>query len=293
VSRPHRPKLGQHFLSDPHYRARIAESLALRPDDLVIEVGAGNGAMTELLARRARRVIAVELDPALVQKLKEKTGEDSRIEVLHADILEVDIAELCRKHEFEKCLVFGNLPYYITSPIISRLTAYRSRIRAMSLLVQREVALRLTATPGRRAYGYLSVMAQTFWQPRVAFDVPPGAFSPSPKVYSSLVNFAAQPSPAEGADQLQERAGLTHGVASLSPGEQKKFLEFVKLCFTHKRRNLVSNLAAKFPRARVEREIARLELPRTVRAEELTAGQLSSLHQRLDFPLEPDGESRS
>src|SRR3974390_1427904 len=134
----------------------------LRPEDLVVEIGPGRGAITELLAERARHVVAVELDTVLAEQLRKKLGTGLPIEVLQADILTLDLADLCRRHGTERCFVFGNLPYYITSPIIHRLFLFHDRIRAMALLVQHEVAERLVAGPGARAYGYLTVLTQFF-----------------------------------------------------------------------------------------------------------------------------------
>ena len=150
----HRPKLGQHFLHDQGYRNKILEALPLEADDVVIEIGPGRGAMTALLAGRARRVIAIELDRALAQGLQEEFPEESRVQVIPADVLRVDFAALCRQAEVEQAFVFGNLPYYITSPILHHLFAQRDAIRSMGLLMQREVAERLTAEPGTRDYGY-------------------------------------------------------------------------------------------------------------------------------------------
>ncbi len=269
--RSRRPKLGQHFLADPGYRRRIFEALDLRERDLVIEIGAGRGAMTELLAERAQRVIAIEIDPALARKLEEKIQNQPRIEVLQADILTCDITEICRRSRREQCFVFGNLPYYITSPILHRLFSFWARVRVMALLVQREVALRLTASPGTRAYGYLSVLTQLYSQPRLVLTVPPGAFSPPPKVHSALVEFQIRPRFPEWS---QEGDGP-------GAGKEKKFLEFVKRCFAQKRKNLLNNLGGIYSRDRTERELARLSLPHGVRAEQLTLDQFAELYRRL------------
>src|SRR5579859_1161456 len=261
---PRRQKLGQHFLADSGFRRRIADSLNVRADDLVIEIGAGRGAMTGLLADRARRVVAIELDRALVEQLKEKFGDDSRIEILNADILSTDIAALCRRYATEQCFVFGNLPYYITSPILDHLGNFRDVIRAMALLVQREVADRLIAAPGSSDYGYLSVFVQLFSQPRLLFEVPPGAFSPPPKVHSALVEFQIRPK-----------------LPKLSAKEQESLLAFVKRCFAQKRKNIINNLSAMAPRARLEQGLDQLDLPPTVRAEQMSIEQFAGLLARL------------
>jgi 16S rRNA (adenine1518-N6/adenine1519-N6)-dimethyltransferase len=267
-----RPKLGQHFLASSSYRRRITEALDLRPDDLVIEIGAGRGAMTELLAARAQRVIAIELDAALAVKLKEQLRTDARIEVLQADILSADLAALCQQHQIEKCFVFGNLPYYITSPILHRLFAFWSSIRAMALLVQREVAQRLTAVPGTRAYGYLSVLTQLHSEPRIVLGVPPGAFVPTPKVLSTLVSFQMR---SAFPDSLQV------GKGSALPEAETEFLHFVKRCFAQKRKNLANNLAGTYSRERIEQALAALSLPRTIRAEQLALSQFAGLFAHL------------
>lgn len=258
-----RPKLGQHFLTDLRYRRRILGMLDLRSDDFVIEIGAGRGAMTDLLAERAGRVLAIEIDALLARKLQER-AKGGRIDVLLADILSIDLSEICRRYQAKQCFVFGNLPYYITSPIIHHLKTFRTRIRAMALLMQREVALRLTASPGSRAYGYLSVLAQISWQPRILLSVPPGAFSPPPKVRSALVSFQTQPE-----------------IPEWKAADYEDFLAFAKRCFEHKRKNLVNNLSAVYSRLLVERALKNLSLPTSVRAEQLTVEQLASLFRHL------------
>jgi 16S rRNA (adenine1518-N6/adenine1519-N6)-dimethyltransferase len=274
VAQTRRPKLGQHFLASAAYRRRIAEALELRPDDLVIEIGAGRGAMTELLAERARHVVAIELDAALAASLREKLKAKPQIEVFEADILTTDLAALCRAHQAEKCFVFGNLPYYITSPILHRLFAFWSSIRAMALLVQREVAERLTAVPGTRAYGYLSVLTQLHSQPRIVLNVPPGAFVPAPRVQSALVSFPMRSTLPEW---LQAPALSTVSTTEL----ETKFLDFVKRCFAQKRKKLVNNLAGTYTRERAERALAALSLPLTIRAEQLALNQFAGLFERL------------
>jgi 16S rRNA (adenine1518-N6/adenine1519-N6)-dimethyltransferase len=272
VPQTRRPKLGQHFLASRAYRRRIAEALDLRPDELVIEIGAGRGAMTELLAERAGRVVAVELDAASAAYLAEKLKAKSQIKVLQADILTIDLAALCREHQAERCFVFGNLPYYITSPILHHLFGSRTCIRAMGLLVQREVAERLTAVPGTRAYGYLTVFTQLYSQPRIVMSVPPGAFVPLPKVHSALVSFQMR---------LSFPEWLQAGEGSALPKVEADFLDFVKCCFAQKRKKLMNNLAGTHSRARLDQALNALSLPSTVRAEQLTLEQFASLFHEL------------
>jgi 16S rRNA (adenine1518-N6/adenine1519-N6)-dimethyltransferase len=264
VSRPARPKLGQHFLRDGRFQRRIVDSLAIQSNDLVCEIGPGRGAMTELLAARAQQVVALEVDPDLARRLQEKFSNKLGIEVLEADILLCDLASLCRRYQREQCFVFGNLPYYITSPILHHLLDYARWIHGMGLVVQREVAERLSALPGSRPYGYLTVLSRLATTPCLEFGIPPGAFSPPPRVDSALVSFQMKP----------ERIRL--------PAEERKaLLGFVKLCFAHKRKNLLNNLAPVYARPRVEAELAALKLPPSIRAEQLALEQFEKLLARL------------
>jgi len=262
MSERRRPTLGQHFLASGRYCRRIVDSLGLGADDLVIEIGAGRGALTGLLRERAARVVAIELDTTLAELLEDKFRADAKVEIIRADILAVDFAAICRRYGADQCYVVGNLPYYITSPIIERLRIFRRAIRGMALLVQREVADRLVAAPGRRDYGYLSVSVQLFSQPRVLFAIPPGAFSPPPKVQSALVEFK-----------------MTPRFPEMSVAQEERFLEFVKLCFAHKRKSLTNNLSAIISRQRVGEELERLGLSSTVRAEQLTLQQFGKVFQ--------------
>jgi len=259
-----RPKLGQHFLSDPRYCSRVADALDLRPEDLVIEIGPGHGAVTGLLAARARSVVAVELDSELVDELRQNFRQSPNVEIIHGDVLLTNLGEICRRHHVERCHIFGNLPYYITSPIIHHVLGFAGQVRAMGLLVQREVADRLVAEPGSRDYGYLTVLARLFCSTRVVLQIPPGAFSPPPQVHSAFVRFEMQ---ADGRD-----GGLK---------EKQEFLRFLKQSFSHKRKKLLNCLAPMYSRQRTEAELERLGLPLQVRAEELPLEQFVALFSNL------------
>ena len=277
-----RPKLGQHFLASDAFRRRIAAALPVRADDLVIEIGAGGGAMTGLLAERAARVLAVELDPSLADRLRKEFAGRGGVEVVQADILELDLAELCRSHGVKQAFVFGNLPYYITSPILHHLLESASHIRTMAFVVQREVALRITADPGSRAYGYLSVLAQCYSRPQIAFSIPPGAFSPPPAVHSALVTFAMADEMLGG--MAGETAAAFEGSTSETQTEirRRKFLEFVKISFAQKRKKLANNLAAAYPIDAVRNALRSLHLRDNVRAEELTVADLWRVFEAIN-----------
>ena len=260
VAAKRRPKLGQHFLVSEVYRCRIADALRLGREDLVIEIGPGRGAMTELLAERAGRVLAVELDASLARALRAKHRPQASVEIIQGDILSTDLGAICRERAAHSCSVFGNLPYYITSPILHHLMNSAPVIREMALLVQREVAERITARPGSRDYGYLTVLAELHAETRIALRVPPGAFSPPPKVHSALVDFRMRPKFPQWRDQ-----------------ERAKFLDFIHKCFAHKRKTLLNNLGALHGRDRVVAALAQLQIPATARAEEVSVEQFAAM----------------
>jgi 16S rRNA (adenine1518-N6/adenine1519-N6)-dimethyltransferase len=259
-----RPKLGQHFLHDQRFRTRILEALPLEAGEVVFEIGPGRGAMTGLLAGRARKVIAIEIDGVLAQRLQGDFSKESRVEIILADVLRVDFSALCRQEGIAQGFVFGNLPYYITSPILHHLYAQRDSIRAMGLLMQREVAERLTAQPRSHDYGYLSVATQFYSQPLIALPVPPGAFSPAPKVQSALVTFRMKAK----FDRWPKATG-------------DEFLEFVKRCFAQKRKNLLNNLAGIYPRARIVQALEEAGKSANVRAEQLSLEDLTAVFETL------------
>jgi 16S rRNA (adenine1518-N6/adenine1519-N6)-dimethyltransferase len=265
-----RPKLGQHFLISETYRRRILEALALRSDDVVLEIGPGRGAMTALLIERVRNVVAVEIDAQLADDLRAQFANDGRLDVTKADILQVDLPEICRSQRVERLFAFGNLPYYITSPILRHLLNSASRLRGMAFVVQREVAERIAAKPGSRAYGYLSVLAQSYAIPRVAFAIPLGAFAPPPAVQSALVTFE-----------------MTGPLPASDKYRNCTFLEFAKLGFAQKRKKLSNNLASKYSLAPVREALRQCGFNENVRAEQLSVEQLRQLFECLTPQVPP------
>lgn len=238
-------KLGQHFLANSSILERIAAAACPNPVPLVIEIGPGRGALTEKLLQRAERVVAIELDPALVEHLRSRF--DQRLEVVHSDVLAADLTA------WSPAPIVGNLPYYITSPILGKVV--RREFPRAVFLMQKEVAERLTAGPGSRDYGYLTVHTALFAHARLLFTVKPGAFRPPPKVDSAVV-------------LLEPR---TPAVT-----DPDAFLRFASACFRQKRKTLRNNLAEMYPREAVD------ALPEAgARAEQLSVGELVNIYQRL------------
>jgi 16S rRNA (adenine1518-N6/adenine1519-N6)-dimethyltransferase len=247
-------KLGQHFLKRSSILERIAQAACPEPTPLVIEIGAGEGALTEHLLEHAGRIVAIEKDPELVERLARRFHGDDRLEILEADVLETDLAG------WGDAVVAGNLPYYITSPVIERTLAMGKLLEHAVFLVQREVAERLTANPGSRDYGFLSVATQLYADTKMLFSVPPEAFRPPPKVDSAVVRL------------IPHHRGAGHG-AVVDPAP---LLAFVGLCFRHKRKTLRNNLGPIFGNALID------QMPEAgLRAEQLSLEQFRRLYRRL------------
>ncbi|HWF13449.1 MAG TPA: 16S rRNA (adenine(1518)-N(6)/adenine(1519)-N(6))-dimethyltransferase RsmA [Candidatus Acidoferrales bacterium] len=251
-------RLGQHFLADANWQERIVDDIHI-DNGRWVEIGAGHGEMTTRLAQRASKLYAVEVDPSLARRLRQVTAPFKNVEIVHSDVMAVDFEKLTSGERFS---VYGNLPYYITSPILHRLFEHADRIAAIHIVIQYEVAVRIMARPGRRDYGYLSVASQWYGKPEIAFRIPPGAFNPPPKVDSALVSF----------HMPGERA-------KIRVSNEHAFLEFVKECFAQKRKTLRNNLRARLG-TRTEEILEAANLPSDARAEQLTISQFAVL-----FPL--------
>jgi 16S rRNA (adenine1518-N6/adenine1519-N6)-dimethyltransferase len=212
-----RPKksLGQNFLTDPHYLGRIIAAAQVGPLDQVLEIGPGLGHLTRGLASRAGRVVVVELDDRLISELRTAFSSQTNVEIIHADALEFDPAVLPGQWK-----VVANLPYYIATPLIQRLIALRRKFTTLTLMLQKEVAERVAASPGGREYGLLSVLVQLHASARIVFTVPAGAFTPRPKVESAVVTLTFPPqSPFTVADEQ-----LFVQVAKAAFGQRRKTL---------------------------------------------------------------------
>jgi len=268
-----RQRLGQHFLADAGWREEIARAIRVSAQSVApspagnsaefcwIEIGAGHGEMTERLASTGAPVHAIELDAQLAATLKQLAKRFPNVEVVSADILESDIAKIAAG---KRVRIYGNLPYYITSPILHHLFASAELIDEIHIVVQHEVALRLAAQPGTRDYGYLSVLTQYFSRPELVLEIPRGAFRPPPEVGSALVTLR-----------------LPGERAKLPQIDEASFLDFVKLCFAQKRKTLVNNLKSRVKAELVREALANLKLRVDARAEQLPVANLAALSQHI------------
>lgn len=297
---PQKPKLGQNFLVDPTACIAIADALGDLAQRTVIEIGPGAGAITEILSLRARRLIAVELDRELAPRLRAHFAPMPSVEILEADILQVDLRALCRNNE--KLLVVGNLPYYITSDILLRLFEFHSVIERAVVMVQREVADRIAAAPGSRDYGMLSATSQLYARVERILTLPPSAFMPPPEVHSTVLRltmapqffdlgFAEPESPLALARAAQPSQPQPDSVPESAPEpieDARGFIAFLRQSFAQKRKTLANNLrAAGFHASAVGDAIASAGIAATARAEQLDLRAMAAVYQSLGKPSAP------
>jgi 16S rRNA (adenine1518-N6/adenine1519-N6)-dimethyltransferase len=262
-----RQRLGQHFLADSGWQQRILATLPLKSNEPWIEIGAGHGEMTRLLAAHGRGVFAIETDPPLAAGLQEQVRENPSawpgVEIVCGDVLGIDLGALTAG----PFRVYGNLPYYITSPILHRLFGLADRIASIHIVIQLEVAERIVAHPCSRAYGYLSAACQFYTRPEICLRLPPGAFRPPPKVKSALLRMTTP----------GERSSL-----ALSANDEARFLKFIQLCFGQKRKTLRNNLRSTTPDDRIQQSLVACRLRPDSRAEQLTLAQFALLFAALE-----------
>ena len=268
-----KPKLGQHFLDSEDAAARIVGALGDISQSTVLEIGPGRGILTSLLAKRARRLIAVELDRVLAAQLRLKFGMSRNVEVIEADVLSIDFESLFGPKpglgrpgievKPEPVKVVGNLPYYITSDILLRLFEFSKYFESIVIMVQKEVADRIAAKPGGSDYGILSATAQLNARVENLFTLPPGDFAPSPKVHSSVLRLTIDPQ--------QEKLGVA--------GDG--FIAFLRLSFGQKRKTLWNNLKEKYEEAGLKRALAEAKVRPTARAETLSLEESAAVFRAL------------
>jgi 16S rRNA (adenine1518-N6/adenine1519-N6)-dimethyltransferase len=268
-----RQRLGQHFLVDEHCREQIARAIGVSPHSTLlkppvnpesvcwIEVGAGHGEMTQHLLASGAPVYAIELDAPLADSLKKFAKNFPTLTVVHGDILKTDLTSLAGGRRIH---IYGNLPYYITSPILQHFFAFADLVEEIHIVIQDEVALRLTARPQTKDYGYLSVLTQLYARPEYVFQVPRQAFSPPPEVDSALVTLR-----------------LPGERAMLGLRDEPAFLDFVKLCLAQKRKMLVNNLRSLAKPEQVRTMLAAQRLRPDARAEQLSVAEFATLFSQL------------
>lgn len=254
--------LGQNFLINPSVCPRMAEECGAGPGVGVLEIGPGIGVLTVELAKRAEKVVSIELDKRLLPVLAETLGAYPNAKVVNDDVLKVDLQRLLLE-EFPgmEVVVCANLPYYITSPVIMRLLEERLPISALTVMVQKEAAQRLCAQPGTRACGAVSVAVQYYAEPRVLFQVSRGSFLPPPNVDSAVIHLDVQEQP------------------PVAVPDERRFFALVKAAFGQRRKTILNAVSAglSLSKEQLLKACENAGIPPTARAEQLHMEQLAAL----------------
>jgi 16S rRNA (adenine1518-N6/adenine1519-N6)-dimethyltransferase len=268
-----KPRLGQNFLADAGAAEKIVDALGDVSESVVVEIGPGKGALTQALARRAKRLIAVELDRMMSAELRFKYRLQPQVEIIEADVLKLDFRTVLnrtigplndlRPLKPSPARVVGNLPYYITSDILLRLFEFHDQFDVIVIMVQREVADRVAAAPGSRDYGLLSATAQLYAKVEKLFTLPPEAFAPPPKVHSTVLRLTMAPRFAE---------------LEIKPVE---FIGFLKTAFAMKRKTLLNNLKKDYSEELIRSTLRETGIRSDIRAEALPLERSAEIFRRL------------
>ncbi len=262
--------LGQNFLIDPEVCPRMAEESGVTKETGVIEVGPGFGVLTQQLALRADKVVAIELDKRLPEVLADTLSDFDNVTVVSGDVMEIDLHNLIAEQfpNHKDIVVCANLPYYITSPVIMKLLEERLPVRSLVVMVQKEAAVRICARPGQRDCGDVSVAVQYYAEPEILFDVKRDSFFPAPNVDSAVMKLDVRSAPPEVLADL----------------DQKAFFRVVQAAFSQRRKTVCNSLSSglSLPKDAVKALLADAGIPETARAEQLTMEQFGALCRAVE-----------
>ena len=261
-------KFGQNFLIDPHVLDKIIAAAEITKDDFVLEIGPGIGTLTQYLAEAAREVVAVEIDSTLIPILEDTLSAYDNVSVINEDVLNVDLRKLAQERNGGKPIkVVANLPYYITTPIIMSLFESHVPLKSLTVMVQKEVALRMQAGPGTKDYGALSLAVQYYASPYLAANVPPNCFMPRPNVGSAVIRLT----------RFEE--------TPVQVKDEKLLFRLIRASFNQRRKTLQNGLVNSqeldFTKEQVAAAIATLGVSPSVRGEALTLEQFAALANAL------------
>ena len=261
-------KYGQNFLIDAHVMNKIIKTAAVTKEDLVIEIGPGIGTMTQFLCEAARQVIAIEIDKALIPVLSDTLSGYDNVKVIEGDVLKQDIGAIAGKYnEGKPVKIVANLPYYITTPIIMGIFEKNVPVESITVMVQKEVAERMQAGPGTKAYGALSLAVQYYSKPYLAANVPENCFMPRPNVASAVITLDCYGEPVVKADNV------------------KLMFSLIRASFQQRRKTLINGISnsseVDIPKEKVIRALETMGLNPSVRGETLTLEQFATLSNML------------
>ena len=263
-----RKKFGQNFLIDASVVEEIIDAAGIIGEDTVLEIGPGIGTMTQYLAERAGRVIAVEIDRALIPILEDTLSAYDNVRVINDDILKVDLNRLSEEENGGRPIkVVANLPYYITTPIIMALLEKEVPLESITIMVQKEVAERMKTGPGSKDYGALSLAVQYYAEPVIVTEVPPHCFMPRPGVSSMVIRL----------DRYKE--------PPVTPRDPDKMFKLIRASFNHRRKTLSNGLSTDpslgLSREKVTEALEKMGLPVDIRGEKLDLAQFAELSDQL------------
>ena len=260
-------RFGQNFLIDTHILEKIVDEAGIDEDDCVLEIGPGIGTMTQYLCERAGRVIAVEIDKALIPILNDTLSSYNNVTIINEDILKVDITKLCNEYNNGRPIkVVANLPYYITTPIIMGLFESGCPLESITIMVQKEVADRMKCGPGSKDYGALSLAVQFYSSPEIVAYVSPESFIPKPGVGSAVIRLTRYPKPPVEVD------------------DEKYMFKLIRTAFNMRRKTMVNSLMSGnlgLTKEEILSAIDKLNLSPQVRGEALTLNEFAALSNIL------------
>jgi 16S rRNA (adenine1518-N6/adenine1519-N6)-dimethyltransferase len=261
-------KFGQNFLIDTHVLDKIIQAAEITREDFVLEIGPGIGTLTQYLCENAREVVAVEIDKMLIPILEDTLSEYDNVTVINQDILKLDLNALVQEYNGGRPIkVVANLPYYITTPIIMDLFERHLPLVNITVMVQKEVADRMQASPGGKDYGALSLAVQYYAKPYIAANVPPNCFMPRPNVGSAVIRLTL------------------HETSPVKVSDEKQLFQMIRASFNQRRKTLVNGLnnspELSFSKEQIAQALSLLQLPENIRGEALTLEQFAALSEVL------------
>jgi len=252
--------LGQNFLIDKNIQKKIVHACDLAGEDIILEIGAGRGDLTAQLALTAKKVYALEIDQRLYPALGKNLECFTNCQIIKGDILKFDIAKFLRLNKVtEKIKIIGNIPYYISSPIIEHLIRYRRNIETIFITVQKEFGRRVAAIPGSKDYGSFSCFAQYYLKPKIIFEIKKNSFFPAPKVDSCFLSLKVREAP------------------EVAVNDEERFFKLIRKAFNQRRKTLRNSLEGFMSKNRLEKFFNAYGIDRNVRPEELSLAQFANL----------------
>ncbi len=256
--------LGQNFLTDKNIQNKIIRACALTNEDTVLEIGSGRGDLTQLLAQNAKQVLALEIDQRLYPLLEQGMMLYDNCRIIKGDILKFDIAGFLQENKIkQKIKVIGNIPYYISSPIIEHLIGYRGSISAVFITVQKEFAIRAAAAPGTKDYGSFSCFVQYYCACKIIFEIKKNSFRPAPNVDSCFLSLTFREKPA------------------VSVREEESFFKLIRTAFNQRRKTLRNSLEELASPEQLEGFFSLAGIDKNIRPEQLSLEQFAVLHRCL------------